>query len=78
PPLRGPSTSERPDAGCNRAVAAQDARLEDEAAGRLGQPPALLLHGGDADAVGDRLRHRGCLAPNLVLEGLARWAALHA
>lgn len=78
PVVFGRSTEEGLDAGCILAVASLVDRLVDEAAGRLGEPPALLLHGGDAGAIGDRLRHRGCLAPDLVLEGLARWATLHA
>jgi type III pantothenate kinase len=78
PAVFGRSTEEGLDAGCALAAAALVDRLVDEAAGRLGETPALLLHGGDAGALADRLRHRASLAPDLVLEGLARWAVLHA
>lgn len=76
PVVFGRSTEEGLDAGCALAAAALVDRLADEAAALLGTPPALWLHGGDAAALADRLRHRASLAPDLVLEGLARWADL--
>lgn len=76
PVVFGRSTEEGLDAGCLLAAAALVDRLADEAAARLGEAPVVLLHGGDADAVAQRLRHRAMLAPDLVLEGLARWAIL--
>ncbi|KRC35118.1 MULTISPECIES: type III pantothenate kinase [unclassified Lysobacter] len=42
---------------------------------RLGGPPRLLLHGGGADAMHPHLAE-AALAPNLVLDGLAIWAAV--
>jgi type III pantothenate kinase len=78
PVVFGRSTEEGLDAGCALAVAALVDRLVDEATARLGEAPVLLLHGGDAGPLAERLRHRASLAPDLVLEGLARWAALHA
>ena len=78
PAVFGRSTEEGLDAGCALAAAALVDRLVDEATARLGEAPALLLHGGDAEALIERLRHRASLAPDLVLEGLARWAVLHA
>ncbi len=47
-----------------------------EAGARLGQAPTLLLAGGGADAVRAGLRVPSVAAPELVLEGLAAWAAL--
>lgn len=78
PAVFGRSTEEGLDAGCALAAAALVDRLVDEATDRLGETPVLLLHGGDAAALAERLRHRASLVPDLVLEGLARWAALHA
>jgi type III pantothenate kinase len=73
----GRSTEEGLDSGCWLAAAALVDRMVDDAVARLGQVPALLLHGGDAAAIAALLRHRAIIAPELVLEGLARWAALH-
>jgi type III pantothenate kinase len=72
----GRSTEEGLDSGCWLAAAALVDRIVDDAAARLGQLPALLLHGGDAAAIAALLRHRATIAPELVLEGLARWAVL--
>jgi type III pantothenate kinase len=47
-----------------------------EAADALGAAPTLLLAGGGAEALQAGLRLPARLAPSLVLEGLAAWAAL--
>jgi type III pantothenate kinase len=73
----GRSTEEGLDSGCWLAAAALVDRVFDDATARLGQAPALLLHGGDATAIAALLRHPAAIAPDLVLEGLARWAILH-
>jgi type III pantothenate kinase len=78
PPVAlGRSTEEGLDSGCWLAAAALVDRVVDDASARLGEIPALLLHGGDSQAIAALLRHRAQLAPDLVLEGLARWVALH-
>lgn len=59
--------------GCDGAAAALVERSLAQAALRLGQPPALLLHGGGSDALRPLLP-QATLRPALVLEGLARWA----
>jgi type III pantothenate kinase len=76
PVVFGRSTEEGLDAGCLLAAAALVDRLAEEAAARLGESPVVLLHGGDAGVVAERLRHRASLAPDLVLEGLGRWSTL--
>ena len=59
--------------GCEGAVLALIAHSRDVAATRLGHEPRLLLHGGGAPALQDRIDD-AVFAPALVLEGLARWA----
>lgn len=59
--------------GCDGAAVALIERSRDRAASLLGQVPALLLHGGGADALSPHLPDADS-APSLVLEGLAQWA----
>jgi type III pantothenate kinase len=59
--------------GCEGAALALVERSFAAAQARLGMPPALLLHGGGADALRAQLPDAQC-APDLVLEGLACWA----
>lgn len=59
--------------GCDGAAAALIERSLQHAQARLGQRPALLLHGGGADALRPLLPE-SVMAPALVLEGLAQWA----
>lgn len=59
--------------GCEGAALALVERSLSAAAARLGEPAALLLHGGGAQALRARLP-ASVLAPDLVLEGLACWA----
>jgi type III pantothenate kinase len=61
--------------GCEGAAIALIERSLAEATRRLGKAPRLLLHGGGADALLAHL-HDAHARPGLVLEGLARWAAL--
>ncbi len=77
PAALGRSTEAGLESGCWLAAAALIDRIVDDAAAALGQVPQLLLHGGDAPRIAGLLRHRACLAPDLVLAGLARWARLH-
>jgi type III pantothenate kinase len=78
PPVAlGRSTEEALDSGCWLAAAALVDRVVDDATTRLGETPALMLHGGDSQAVAALARHRAQLAPDLVLEGIARWVVLH-
>ena len=70
--------ADTPDAlasGCEGAALALIERSLVVAAARLGTSPALLLHGGGADALRASLRG-ATSAPDLVLEGLACWARL--
>lgn len=67
-------TEDALESGClGSAVALVEQTLRDAAA-RLPVPPALLLHGGGADALAPHLP-AARLRPSLVLEGLAIWAA---
>ena len=59
--------------GCEGAALALIERSLAAAAALLGAPPALLLHGGGAQALRAHWPASE-LAPDLVLEGLARWA----
>lgn len=59
--------------GCDGAAVGLIERSLAQAAAVLGQTPALLLHGGGADALSPHLRDAGHV-PSLVLEGLAQWA----
>lgn len=63
--------------GCDGAALGLIERSLWQARDVLGQRPALLLHGGGADALASHLGE-GELAPALVLEGLAVWARLGA
>ncbi len=65
------ATREAVDAGALLAVVGAVERAVEEAAGRLGQRPRVLLTGGDAAAIAIRLRSRHEIRPALVLEGLA-------
>lgn len=58
--------------GCEGAALALVERSRDRAAMLLGTMPRMVLHGGGADALRDRID--GEWAPALVLEGLLRWA----
>ena len=61
--------------GCEGAALALIERSLEAATALLGQPAALCLHGGGAEALRDRLpTHRW--QPDAVLRGLARWHAL--
>ena len=60
--------------GCEGAALALVERSLDKAAGLLGAPPALWLHGGGADALRGRLPPHRWVA-DAVLRGLARWQA---
>lgn len=60
-------------AGCLGAALGLVERLRASAAARAGEAPALLLHGGGADALAAQLAD-AAIAPSLVLEGLARLA----
>ncbi|AKC87150.1 type III pantothenate kinase [Pseudoxanthomonas suwonensis] len=59
--------------GCDGAAVALVERSLQQAAQRLGRVPALLLHGGGADALLPLLP-QATLRTALVLEGLALWA----
>jgi len=61
--------------GCEGAALGLIERSVARAETDLGSAPTLILHGGGAAALAARLP-RARLAPDLVLEGLARWAAL--
>lgn len=62
-------------AGCEGAALALVERSLASARGQLGEAPRLLLHGGGAGPLRPRLP-MAHWHPNLVLEGLARWAAV--
>jgi type III pantothenate kinase len=59
--------------GCDGAALGLIDRSLQQAARLLGETPALLLHGGGADALLAQLAPAE-YAPSLVLEGLAQWA----
>jgi type III pantothenate kinase len=59
--------------GCLGAALALVRDERESAASRLGQAPALLLHGGGAASLHERVDDARW-APSLVLDGLARWA----
>lgn len=61
--------------GCDGAAAGLVERSLQQARDVLGERPALLLHGGGAEALRPVLGE-GELVPSLVLEGLAVWARL--
>lgn len=61
--------------GCEGAALALVQRSLDAARGMLGEAPALLLHGGGAATLRERLPPHAW-QPDLVLRGLARWHAL--
>ena len=58
--------------GCDGAALALVERSRAEARALLGRAPAVLVHGGGAQALLD-LSAEAVAAPSLVLEGLARW-----
>lgn len=61
--------------GCEGAALALVEQSREAARALLGAEPALLLHGGGVGGLQDRMA--GAVpAPSLVLEGLARWAAM--
>jgi type III pantothenate kinase len=79
-PVRGGAYAEFADdtdaalvSGCEGAALALVERSLARASERLGQAPALLLHGGGAEALRPHLA-QAVMAPALVLEGLAHWA----
>jgi type III pantothenate kinase len=59
--------------GCEGAALGLIERSLRQAEQTLGQAPALLLHGGGADALAPHLPE-ALRAPSLVLEGLALWS----
>lgn len=59
--------------GCDGAALGLIERSLEAARSRLGELPALLLHGGGAQALQPRLPAARC-HPDLVLDGLAIWA----
>jgi type III pantothenate kinase len=59
--------------GCEGAAAGLIERSLQQARAQLGEPPALLLHGGGASAL-QPLLPESVMASALVLEGLAQWA----
>ena len=61
--------------GCDGAALALVERSLAVATARLDTTPALLIHGGGADALRASLQD-ATWAPDLVLEGLACWARL--
>jgi type III pantothenate kinase len=61
--------------GCDGAALALIERSLDAARQRLGEAPRLLLHGGGGEALRPHLAG-AVLAPALVLDGLAIWAAV--
>lgn len=61
--------------GCEGAALGLVERSLDQAAAELDRAPALVLHGGGAVALAVHLP-QARLAPDLVLEGLAQWAAV--
>ena len=63
--------------GCDGAALGLVERSLRQARDALGEPPALLWHGGGAAALAASLQ-AGEMAPALVLEGLAVWARLGA
>lgn len=63
--------------GCEGAAIALVERSLDQARLHHGQPPTLVIHGGGAAALLDALP-QATLREHLVLDGLARWAALTA
>ncbi|GAA5000125.1 type III pantothenate kinase [Pseudoluteimonas lycopersici] len=76
--IRIPFAADTTDAlasGCEGAVLALIADSLAAARERLGIAPALLLHGGGADALQSALPH-SLSTPSLVLQGLACWARL--
>lgn len=60
--------------GCEDAALGAIERLQARALARLGRPVRVLLHGGGAAVLAARLP-QASHAPDLVLAGLARWAA---
>lgn len=58
--------------GCEGAALALVERSREQAAALLGAVPRVLLHGGGAEALRDRID--GEWLPSLVLEGLLHWA----
>lgn len=61
--------------GCDGAAVSLVEQALQDAGQQLGQPPALVVHGGGVDALLRRLPQARHL-PNLVLGGLAQWAQL--
>jgi type III pantothenate kinase len=63
--------------GCEGAALGLIERSLGQAEQALGRKPALLLHGGGADALAPHLP-QALAAPSLVLEGLALWSRVGA
>lgn len=75
---RGPfgrSTRDAIEAGAHYAAAALIDRAVDEATGRVGRPPLVVLTGGGAGGVRPLLHSPAVAVPDLVLRGLAVLAA---
>lgn len=69
----GTATADALAAGCTGAALGLVERSREAAAARAGRAPALLLHGGGADALLPCLPHARHV-PSLVMDGLARLA----
>jgi type III pantothenate kinase len=70
----GRSTEDGLESGCWHAAAALVERAVAQACRELGATPGLLLHGGDAERLAALLDTPARIAPDLVLEGLLRYA----
>lgn len=70
----GAGTEDALQSGCWQAAAALVGRARSRAARELGVAPALVLHGGDAEALAPLLEHEARIVPTLVFAGMLRHA----